>query len=139
MTKQEFSLIKAYLSGAYSRFDIDPNVWFDFLKDLNYQIALISVKDYVRGNKFPPTISDIMTIYYKLFDDFHRLPLDATIIQMRNAGYFHSPFAEPEQVIDRRMYQANKWLFTGLAPDWFLRDYKQHKNKQMGGGKIAIS
>jgi len=135
MTKEQFGLIKAYLTGAYNKFDVDSNVWFDYFKSLNFQVAITAVKDYVRANKFPPTISGILNIYHSLFEDFYRLPLDQTILKMRNAGYFNSPMDEPTHIIDGRMYQANKWLYSGIMPTWFLSDYQKYKNKKIEGDK----
>lgn len=142
MTKEEFALIKTYLESAYQsqRYEVSIPVWFDFLKDFNYFLAFTAIKKYVQVNKFPPTIADIVKGYHALLDDFSNLPLDDTILKMRDAGYFNTPFNEPTKVIDGRMFKANKWVYTGIMPSWFLRDYKKYKTAKIAGGeKLVLS
>lgn len=142
MTKDEFALIKIYMETAYQsqRWEVSVAVWFDFLKNFNYRITLEAVKKYIGLNKFPPTVSDIVKGYDLLLDDISQLPLDNIILKMRADGYFNTPFNEPLDIIDNRMYKANKWLYTGIIPAWFLRDYNRYKNKELKGSEqLAIS
>lgn len=46
--------------------------WYDLLKELPFQTAMLSLKKYALSNKFPPTIAELMTIAADLMAE--RLP-----------------------------------------------------------------
>lgn len=46
--------------------------WYDLLKELPFQTAMLSLKKYALSNKFPPTIAELMTIAADLMTE--RLP-----------------------------------------------------------------
>ena len=138
MTKEQFASIKAYLDGAYNRLDVNPAVWYDQLQHLNYEVAMLAVKDHVRASKFPPTIHEVIKRYHDLLDNPQQLPADPVIERMRRDGYFNSPFPEPAEEIERRVQKALRWLYSGIVPDWFKRDYELYKTRELRGDNRVL-
>ena len=73
MDNSQALTIKAYCEGAYPNMKKDDTydvVWFDMLKDYQYQGIMQSVKKYIMaGNKFPPTIAELIQGYETLLTD----------------------------------------------------------------------
>lgn len=138
MTKEQFASIKAYFDGAYNRLDVNPAVWYDQLQHLNYEVAMLAVKDHVRASKYPPTIHEIIKRYHDLLDNPQQLPVDPVIERMRREGYFNSPFPEPAEEIERRVQKALRWLYSGIVPDWFKRDYELYKTRELRGDNRVL-
>lgn len=138
MTKEQFASIKAYFDGAYNRLDVNPAVWYDQLQHLNYEVAMLAVKDHVRASKYPPTIHEIIKRYHDLLDNPQQLPVDPVIERMRREGYFNSPFLEPAEEIERRVQKALRWLYSGIVPDWFKRDYELYKTRELRGDNRVL-
>ena len=64
MTFKEFGQLADAIKTYFPKDNMLPTaesmeLWFDMLKDLDYQSASYGLKKYVSLNKFPPTISDI--------------------------------------------------------------------------------
>lgn len=64
MTIEEFAMLADAIKTYFPRDNMLPakesmELWFDMLKDLDYQSAVYGLKKYVSLNKFPPAISDI--------------------------------------------------------------------------------
>lgn len=64
MTAQEFANLTAAIKTYYPRDYVIPTdkameLWFNSLKDVDYQNACRGLKKYVETNKFPPSIADI--------------------------------------------------------------------------------
>lgn len=64
MTKEEFGKLVMAIKGYFPKQDTfnSPYVmemWFDSLKDLDFSLAINSIKGYAQTNKFPPTVADI--------------------------------------------------------------------------------
>lgn len=64
MTKQEFSVWAVALRTYFPSEKLLPNLksmelWYEELKDLSYEDATISLRNYVQTNHFPPGIADI--------------------------------------------------------------------------------
>ena len=138
MTMEQFSAIKSYLSGAYPKYDVNPAVWYDQLQHLNYEVAMLAVKDHVRASKYPPTIHEIIKRYHDLLDNPQQLPADPVIERMRRDGYFNSPVPEPPEIIERRVQKALRWLYSGIVPDWFKRDYELYKTRELRGDNRVL-
>ena len=67
MDKQEVGQLLNYVKAAYPLFlkENDPKVifelWSDVLKDCEFTEVMQNLKTYAKGNKWPPTISDLIT------------------------------------------------------------------------------
>lgn len=64
MTFKEFGQLADAIKTYFPKDNMLPTaesmeLWFDMLKDLDYQSAVYGLKKYVSLNKFPPAISDI--------------------------------------------------------------------------------
>jgi len=62
LNDKDFLQIIAILKASYNNFEADKvtmNVWYECLKDIDYDTLLIAVKKLVMVNKFRPTIADI--------------------------------------------------------------------------------
>lgn len=64
MTFKEFGMLADAIKTYFPKDNMLPTaeameLWFDMLKDLDYQSAAYGLKKYVSLNKFPPAISDI--------------------------------------------------------------------------------
>lgn len=64
MTAKEFAILTDAIKTYYPRENILPSkeamkLWYEMLKDLDYQSASIGLKRYVMTNKFSPSVSDI--------------------------------------------------------------------------------
>lgn len=66
MTKQEFTSIMVYVNGAYNNFNVDNLVWYDMLKELNYQFCFQAVKNVIKVAKYPLSIAAIIEEYNKI-------------------------------------------------------------------------
>lgn len=66
MTKQEFMKIVNLIRAYYPREEFLPSeasatAWYEALSDLNVKKTENGIKNYVKSNKWPPTIADIRT------------------------------------------------------------------------------
>lgn len=64
MTIKEFGVLADVIRTIYARENILPNeraveIWYGFLKDLDYQQTAAAVQRWVANNRYAPTISDI--------------------------------------------------------------------------------
>lgn len=63
MKKSDVIKLLGMLSAAYPNMkevtDITANIWFDCIKDIDLDIALIAIKKYILESPFSPTVADI--------------------------------------------------------------------------------
>lgn len=64
MERSEFGVLVKAMKAVYSdpKFITDQdafNVWYEFMKDIPYDVAQATVYKYMATNKYPPTIADI--------------------------------------------------------------------------------
>lgn len=64
MTQQEFASIASYIRTAYPNSNFLEtreviNTWFNDLKDLDGNICIGAMREYVRNNEYPPSIAGI--------------------------------------------------------------------------------
>lgn len=74
MTPSEFEVIafdlkKAYRRDGFLNSDEDMDFWYRMLKDLNPKYAAQAVDNYIRKNRYQPTIADIRDEYKAIVDD----------------------------------------------------------------------
>ena len=141
MTVEQVLSIKKYVEGAYQtvKSDIDNDlVWIDMLKNEEYYGILESAKKYIRaGNKFPPTIGELIQGYEIVIDEFNKIVFDT----MADDGYFVDRVSKDQEVRDwntqKRTKQTKIWLSKNYPkeyiPQWFLDDWQKYASevKQM--------
>ncbi len=75
MVKSEVSKILTIIASVYPKFYIPEDeekatykvdIWYSFLKDLDYNVAQLAVQKLVMTNKFPPSIAEIREIAAKI-------------------------------------------------------------------------
>jgi len=77
MEIKEFAVFADRLKTAFPKDNLlstpdQMDWWYDLLKELPYQTAMLALKKYALANKFPPTIAELMTIAADLVAE--RLP-----------------------------------------------------------------
>lgn len=77
MEIKEFAVFADRLKTAFPKDNLlstpdQMEWWYDLLKELPFQTAIVALKKYALANKFPPTIAELMTIAADLTDE--RLP-----------------------------------------------------------------
>jgi len=141
MTREQVLSIKKYVEGAYQtvKSDIDNDlVWIDMLKNEEYYGILESAKKYIRaGNKFPPTIGELIQGYEIVIDEFNKIVFD----MMADDGYFVDRVSKDQEVREwntqKRTKQTKIWLSKNYPkeyiPQWFLDDWQKYASevKQM--------
>ena len=71
MSKKEFVEIVSMLRGAYSRNELlksvaEADVWYECLRDLEFEWMKKAVIQWIQENKFPPTIAEIRELAKKV-------------------------------------------------------------------------
>ena len=137
MTREQVLSIKKYVEGAYQtvKSDIDNDlVWIDMLKNEEYYGILESAKKYIRaGNKFPPTIGELIQGYEIVIDEFNKIVFD----MMADDGYFVDRVSKDQEVRDwntqKRTKQTKIWLSKNYPkeyiPQWFLDDWRKYASE----------
>lgn len=68
MTKEETKQLFSRIIMSYENFTVTSekvDYWNSILSDLPHKLAINNLDDYVRKNKFPPTMADIRNGYKK--------------------------------------------------------------------------
>lgn len=137
MKQSEVIIIRRYIKNSFSIMKDDDDssdaVWFDMLQHEDYNGILSSLKRYIRdGNKYPPSIGELIKGYNVMVLEFNNAVLDA----MDKDGYFSSGDDDPtvERLnYDKRKRKAIMWASKDYpkeaVPDWFLKDYKDYEEK----------
>lgn len=71
MSKKEFVEIVTLLRGAYFRNELlknvaEADVWYECLRDLEFEWTKKAIIQWVQENKFPPAISEIRDLAKKI-------------------------------------------------------------------------
>ena len=137
MTREQVLSIKKYVEGAYQtvKNDIDNDlVWIDMLKNEEYYGILESAKKYIRaGNKFAPTIGELIQGYEIVIDEFNKIVFD----MMVDDGYFVDRVSKDQEVREwntqKRTKQTKIWLSKNYPkeyiPQWFLDDWRKYASE----------
>lgn len=109
-------------------------VWFDMLRNEDYQGIMLALKSYIRaGNKYPPSIGELLKGYDNQILEFNNAVLET----MERDGYFADGEAVDSEVArfnyDNRKRKALMWASKDYpkehVPEWFLKDYKAYEEK----------
>ena len=77
MNKKEFTEIATLFKNAYKQKNFmavedEWNVWYECLKEMEFFLLKEVGLDWVRNNKYPPTIAELRDSYHKIkFDEIH--------------------------------------------------------------------
>jgi len=133
MTKSEVIMLRNYIKGAYGYDKGDEStdaVWFDLLHNYEHQGIMQAVKSHIRsGNRFPPTLSELIAGYEVIVQSFSNDILDL----MDRDGYFNDPVGSDPALAswnkDNRKRKAQVWLSIHKMPDWFKMDYQRYEGQ----------
>lgn len=120
MNKQEFTTIASILRKAYGSSQIMPDqestdVWYVFLKDIDYSVMKVAVSEHIATNKFAPKISELRELTAKITSK-EIMPWDmawgTVLVAIRRYGYCREAEAlesmdETIAAIVRRMGYVN--------------------------------
>jgi hypothetical protein len=135
MTELEIISIKKYVKGAYPNMkdtEISNIVWIDLLQDEEYYGILQSVKNYIKdGNKFPPTVGEVIKGYNLIINKFR----DDILNKMEDDGVFDDPDStDIEIAMWNKKNRKRKTLIWSAnlskAPEWFVKIYKSYETNQ---------
>lgn len=97
MNREQFGVLVKAMKAVYSEPKFIPDkdafdVWYNLLKDLDYDMASTSIQKYMMTNKFPPSIADIREqvydIEYSKENELHEITAWTTVLKaIRNSSY----------------------------------------------------
>lgn len=96
MTKDEIKKMILYFRTVYSGFCEDSNltdvlnVWFDAFKDEDSRVVGTAAKNYVRSNRYPPTIAGVFEQIKLIKSQDTNTDLWAMIVKAAGNGTYHS-------------------------------------------------
>lgn len=111
MSKEDFLKVITRLGMAYNKnFDNSTMaLWYDYLKDCDYEILKATVKRVILNNKYMPSIAELKEEY--AIENSNKYLI--TLNKMYNSGYFKT-FNE----YDKAVNFANQ----GIIPKWLKQD-----------------
>lgn len=70
MTFNEFRILTKAMKAVYTSPNFLPDtyavkLWYQMLKDIQYEQATVAIQEYMLTNKFPPTIADIRALTFE--------------------------------------------------------------------------
>lgn len=128
MEKEEFSTLVKGMKAVYSDPKFIPDkvafkMWYELLKDLDYEMASISIQKYMMTNKFPPSISDIRDQYFNISNweenELHEVSAWGMVLKaMRNSVYNSEyEFSKLPTVIQKTVGSANQLREWAIIDD----------------------
>lgn len=114
----QIELVKGlkYLGICYSKeyTQEECEIYYTFLKDYSENTFVQAVKQYVKENKFAPTINQLINECEKQKDKFKFEILE----KMKADNYFKT---------ELEYEKAVKFLTANIIPDWFKKDLQKYK------------
>lgn len=127
MTGKEFAKLALAIKTYFPRDNVLPSnetmeLWFDMLKDLDYEIASMGLKAYVSTNKFAPTIADIREYATKVTKPQQLNEMEAWSLvskAIRNSGY-HSEeeFEKLPPLVQKAVGQPSQLRMWAIGDDY---------------------
>jgi hypothetical protein len=131
MTTQEALTIRKYAEGAYPQLksnDGSDLVWVDLLAEYGALGIMKVLKDYIKtGNKFPPTVSELINKYQTVIPDFE----ESVLQLMLESGEFDDQVGHDEirlQNRNNRVKKMREWISRGYMPDCEKATYERYKD-----------
>ncbi|PWJ49325.1 replicative helicase loader/inhibitor [Faecalicatena contorta] len=86
MTRDEFKKIVKAIRGTYPNCPINNqqifDLWYEMLKDLDYQTVTENLKRHIRSNKFAPAVAELRGVVdSKDFNNFKRRPYNMDALE----------------------------------------------------------
>lgn len=128
MKKEEFSILVKGMKAVYSDPKFIPDkdafeVWYELLKDLDYDITSLSIRKYMMTNRFPPSISDIRDQYFSIShsegNELHEINAWGMVLKaMRNSGNNSEyEFSKLPAIVQKAVGSANQLREWAIMED----------------------
>lgn len=127
MERNQFVKAMTYLGMAYGKSFTQEEVelYYDFLKEYQYESLVAAIKKFVKKSKYVPKINELIeecekTKITKQFD---------VVEYMKDMGYFKSPIEYDKTI---------HFMQRGIVPEWLQRDINKYYQMMINGyEKIA--
>ena len=130
MTKEEFVKVMGYAGVIYHRefTPLEINAWYEFFRDITFNICKVAIKNCAIKNKYMPAISELLE-ECKIADMQLR---NKIVDKMYASGYFKEGVEEltPEHEL-QNYYKAQYFIAQNIIPSWFLEDMIKYGYKEM--------
>lgn len=130
MTKEEFVKVMGYAGVIYHRefTPLEINAWYEFFRDITFNICKAAIKNCTIKNKYMPAISELLE-ECKIADMQLR---NQIVDKMYASGYFKEGVEEltPEHEL-QNYYKAQYFIAQNIIPSWFLEDMIKYGYKEM--------
>lgn len=100
LTLQEFIVLTTSLKETYQRDKFlqtkeGLEIWYGFLKDIDYNILSMSIQKYICNNKFAPTIADLRELAVEIVTDNKEWGdgWQSVLDNIRKYGYYQEKLA----------------------------------------------
>ena len=124
MTKEEFVKVMGYAGVIYHRefTPLEINAWYEFFRDITFNICKAAIKNCAIKNKYMPAISELLE-ECKIADMQLR---NKIVDKMYASGYFKEGVEELQNY-----YKAQYFIAQNIIPSWFLEDMIKYGYKEM--------
>lgn len=130
MTKEEFVKVMGYAGVIYHRefTPLEINAWYEFFKDITFNICKAAIKSCAIKNKYMPAISELLEECKRVDMQMRNQIVD----KMYANGYFKEGVKEltPEHEL-QNYYKAQFFIAQNIIPSWFLEDMIKYGYTEM--------
>ena len=128
MNKEQFIKGITYLGMAYKKefTQQELELYYDFLKDYDYETFRLTVIEIIKSNKYMPSISEII----EMCDESNTKRKYDIIEIMKKDNYFAN---------NKEYDKAMNFLTTGIIPEWFKKDMKKYYQKQLEDKRLLLN
>ena len=101
LSEEEFLTIATKINQVYR--DKQPitkqgiNIWYDLLSDLDAKTLNLAVSNYIKSNKYPPTIADLRNEYQLIIDKIARINNELKDIYNRTSGIYPDMYLNADE------------------------------------------
>ena len=127
MNKEQFVKGITYLGMAYKKefTQQELELYYDFLKDYDYETFRLTIIEIIKTHKFLPSISEIID----MCDESNTKRKYEIIEVMKKNNYFAN---------NKEYEKAMNFLTTGVIPEWFKKDMRAYYQKQLENKSLLL-
>ena len=128
MNKEQFVKGITYLGMAYKKEfnQQELELYYDFLKEYDYETFRMTIKEIIKSNKFMPSISEII----EMCEGSNKKRKFEIIEIMKQNNYFAN---------NVEYEKAMNYLTTGIIPEWFKKDMREYYHKQLENKSLLLN
>lgn len=115
MTRDDFKIIVKTIRGAFPNSPINNqqifDLWYEMLKDMDYQTVSENLKRHIRSNKFAPSVAELRGVVdSKDFNNFKRRPYNMDALERQLLEADREPIARIEANSENHMDSLEQQL-----------------------------